>query len=74
MKDATDTFTSELPWLDSLKADAAANKYRYRFHITVDGERIRWGGLTYKQAMAMFTATEQANPLGVTGFGWEEIK
>lgn len=72
MRDDSDKSTFELPWLDSLKANAAASKYRYCFHITIDGKKIRWGGLTYKQAMAMFTATEQAQPTNITGFGWEE--
>lgn len=72
MKDKTDTSTMEFPWLDNLRADAAANKYRYRFYIRTATAQTEWTGLTRKQARDMHAYTEQSQPNNVVAFGWEE--
>lgn len=48
---------------------------RYVFYICHDnGNEIRWPGLTLKQAQCMYKWTQDATPLDVRTYGWEEME
>lgn len=47
---------------------------RYVFYVRHDnGSEIRWPGLTLTQARNMYKWTQDASPLDVKRFGWEEM-
>lgn len=47
----------------------------YVFYITLEnGTEVRWPGLTLTQARNMYKWTNDAAPLDVRSFGWEEMQ
>jgi hypothetical protein len=47
---------------------------RYTFYLITDkGAEIRWPGLTLTQARNMYKWAQDAAPLDVRTYGWEEM-
>lgn len=47
---------------------------KYVFFILLEGEELRWPGLTLTQARSMYKWTRDSEPQGMLAYGWEEMK